>query len=149
MKRSMLLGALLFGVCFGCGGSGSGPPPTATPAPGTCHKKEIVSWVQPLTLADNVTPLDIQRDVSHWEIYCTFFPPAEDRNLVANVASPDNLAFDLTLLRAHGIVPDGAEMFVFLKCVGKDNQVSDFSEPVIWEGMPVKSAPNKQSTQRR
>lgn len=110
--------------CGGCGGGGNvTPPPEHT---------EVLSWEQPATFNDN-TPMNIKRDVSRWDIYCSFFPSFIDNDLAASVVTFDNLAFNLSLLRLYGIEPEKDGKFVAVRCVGIDNQSSDFSVPVLWE----------------
>jgi len=119
--------ALILLLAAGCsGGGGPSPPP-----PDNVPRAEILRWVQPPTFADN-TPMDIRRDVSRWDIYCTFFPPPVDNDIVASVANPDNLAFNLSLLRQYGIEPGSDGHLVFVRCVGIDNQQSEYSAPAEW-----------------
>jgi hypothetical protein len=92
---------------------------------------EILRWQQPPTFADN-TAMDIHRDVARWDIYCTYFPEATDNDIVASVVNPDNLAFNLELLRQYGIEPGPDGKLVFLRCVGIDNQQSEYSAPAEW-----------------
>jgi hypothetical protein len=118
--RLLLLGVLLLGGCSGGGGS----PPGS-------FGNEVLHWEQPPLFADN-TPMDVRREVSRWDIYCTFFPFPSDNDLVASIATPDNLSFNLALLRAYGIEPGPDGQLIFLKCVGIDNEASDFSAPTEW-----------------
>lgn len=122
VKRLLLCGALLLGGCVG-GDGGTAPPATSTGL--------TLSWEQPPVREDN-TYLDVQNEISRWDIYCTFYPTFTDNDLVASVARPDNMAFNLGILRAHGIVPGPDGSFVAVRCVDTDNQVSDFSDPVEW-----------------
>jgi hypothetical protein len=124
MRRAVLI--LL--LTMGCN-SGGGPSPP--PAPDNVPRQEILQWVQPPTFEDN-TVMDVYRDVARWDIYCTFFPEATDNDIVASVVNPDNLAFDLSLLRQYGIEPGPDGTLVFLKCVGIDNQQSEYSAPAEW-----------------
>ena len=133
IKCWLLIMGFLLGGCLG-GGGGSAPPATSTGL--------ILSWEQPPLRVDN-TALDVQKDVSRWDIYCTFYPTFTDNDIVASVARPDNLAFNLDILRAHGIIPGPDGSFVAVKCVDTDNQVSDFSEPVEWGG-PAPNIPTVQ-----
>jgi hypothetical protein len=71
-------------------------------------------------------------DVARWDIYYSAFGTFIDNDLVASVATPDNLAFNLTLLRPFGIAPDADGSFISIKCIGIDNQQSPYSEPTIW-----------------
>jgi hypothetical protein len=96
------------------------------------QRPEILQWVQPPTFADN-TPMDIHRDVARWDIYCTYFPEPLDNEIVASVVTPDNLAFNLALLRQYGIEPGADGKLVFLRCVGIDNQQSEYSAPAEWK----------------
>lgn len=123
MWRFWLLCILL----AGCGGNGASP----VPAPHDNTAREVLVWRQPPTFADN-TPMDIHRDVARWDIYCSPFLTFIDNDLVASVVTPDNLAFNLALLRAFGIEPGPDGKFIALKCIGIDNQASVFSEPTFW-----------------
>jgi hypothetical protein len=76
--------------------------------------------------------MDIHRDVARWDIYCTYFPEPVDNDIVASVATPDNLAFNLALLRQHGTVPGPDGTLVYIRCVGIDNQQSEYSAPAEW-----------------
>jgi len=123
MRRAVLIVLIL----AGCGGGGGPSPP-----PDNQVRSEVLRWKQPPTFSDN-TPLDIHRDVARWDIYSTPFEVPLDNDLVACVVTPDNLAFNMALLRKYGISPGPDGSLVFLKCVGIDNQGSAFSEPTMWE----------------
>lgn len=116
--------AILIFLLFGCGGGGPSPGPLPPRA-------EILRWEQPPWNADN-TPLDIQRDVSRFDIYCSDYPIPLDNEIVASVASPDNTSFNLKLLRQYGIAPGPDGKLVFIKCIRIDKAASDFSAPAEW-----------------
>lgn len=122
MRRAVLIFLLL----SGCGG-GSAPPVPVPPH----DNAEILHWRQPPTFEDN-TAMDVRRDVARWDIYCTFFLVPVDNDIVASVVTTDNLSFNLALLRSYGIEPGPEGKFLFLRCVGIDNQASPFSEPAEW-----------------
>ncbi len=113
---------ILFSL-LGCGGGGNAPPPPT--------HTEILVWNQPALFNDN-TPMDLRRDVARWDIYCSTFPSFIDNDLAASVVMPDNLTFNLSLLRIHGIELGDEGKFISIKCIGVDNQASDYSEPALW-----------------
>ena len=123
MHRAILIALIL----AGCGGGGPSPPPPVD----NVQRSEVLRWKQPPIFADN-TPMDIRRDVARWDIYCSLFDPPADNDIVASVVTPDNLAFNLSLLRIYGYGPGPDGKLVFLKCIGIDNQGSAFSEPAMW-----------------
>jgi len=112
---------------MGCGSGGGPSPPSTDNVP----RAELLRWQQPPTFADN-TPMDIHRDVARWDIYCSYFPEPVDNDIVASVVNLDNLAFNLAMLRQHGIEPGPEGYLVSLRCVGIDNQQSEYSAPAEW-----------------
>jgi hypothetical protein len=120
MRRAVLIALIL----AGCGGGGPSPVDNVP-------RSEVLTWKQPAFFNDN-TPMDIRRDVARWDIYCANFDPPLDNDIVASVVTPDNLAFNMALLRLYGYGPGPDGSLVFLKCIGIDNQGSVFSEPAWW-----------------
>ena len=124
MRRAVRSVLAFLSIMVGCGGGDSSAPPSS--------HTEVLIWRQPAFFNDNL-PMDIRKDVARWDIYCSPVPSFIDNDLAAHVVNPDNLTFNLSLLRGFGIEPGESGKFVSIKCVGIDNQASDFSEPVLWE----------------
>jgi len=120
---------VLFIMLFlvGCGGHDNGPPLIVD----NIISPEILRWMQPSTFDDN-SYMDIHKDVLRWDIYCSEYPDFTDNDIVASVVSPDNLAFDLSMLRVYGVKPGPLGSFVSVRCVGLDNATSGFMFPEEW-----------------